>query len=55
MNAITRAFYTVLLWATQLELALAMSAPNRNYAHISALKRDEDECKRVLLRWELGL
>jgi hypothetical protein len=55
MNALTRLFYTAMLWATQLELALAMSAPNRNYPHIATLRRDEDEYRRALLRLELNL
>lgn len=55
MNAIVRTFYAFLLWATQLELAAALAAPNRNYKHISALKRDEDEYSRALMRIEMGL
>lgn len=55
MNTIIRTFYTFLLWSTQLELAAALSAPNRNYKHIACLKRDEDEYSRALMRMELGL
>lgn len=55
MNQIIRPFYSFLLWATQLELAIALRAPNRNYRHIASLKRDEDEYSKLLMRLELGL
>lgn len=55
MSALLRIFYTLLLWSTQLELAMAMSAPNRNYRHIVALKADEDSYSKALMRLELNI
>lgn len=48
-------FYASLLWATRFELAIALSAPNRNYPHIMTLKRDEEQYVNALVRLELGL
>lgn len=50
-----RFFYSVLLWCTRLELALALSAPNRNYPHIQNLKRDESDYERALIHLELNV
>ncbi len=55
MNALLRAFYAALLWATQLELAIALASPDRNHANVARLKASEDEYSRALLRLELGL
>ena len=48
-------FYRALLWATQLELALAKDAPVRNHDHIATLQRDEAEYQRALTRLMLNL
>lgn len=55
MSALLRAFYSLMLWATQLELAIALSLPERNHANIARLKASEDDYSRALLRMELGL
>lgn len=55
MNAVTRIFYLLILWCARFELALAMTAPNRNYPHIAALRRDIDEYERSLIRLELNV
>lgn len=41
-------FYRVLLWASELELALALAAPARNPRHVKA-------CEDDVSRWELEL
>jgi hypothetical protein len=48
-------FYRALLWATQLEIALARSQPERNHTHLAALQRDEAEYQRALTRLMLNL
>lgn len=48
-------FYRALLWATQLELALAKSQPERNHNHIAALQRDESDYQRALARLAINL
>lgn len=55
MNTLQRAFYLALLWATRFELAVAKSAPERNYQNIAALQRDITEYERALLRLEFEL
>lgn len=49
-----RAFYASLLWLTRREIVIARST-GRNPANILALRQDEDEYRRALLRLELGL
>ena len=48
-------FYRFLLWATRLELAVALSLPNRNHDRIRALQADESSYDIALTRLELGL
>lgn len=50
-----RTFYSFLLWATRLEIALAKDAPIRNCERITNLQRDEFDYERALTRLELGL
>lgn len=50
-----RVFYRLLLWATRLELAVALSMPTRNHDNIAALQADESDYDKSLLRLELGL
>lgn len=50
-----RVFYRFLLWATRLELAVALSLPTRNHDNIAALQADESSYDKSLLRLELGL
>lgn len=49
-----RAFYASLLWLTRRKIVIARST-GRNPANILALRQDEDEYRRALLRLELGL
>lgn len=49
-----RAFYTLLLYLTRLELALAEAAPVRNHANIVRLKADESKWSHELLITELN-
>lgn len=53
MTAFQYLFYSLVLWATRFELAVAMNAPERNRQHIAALQRDVSEYERVLIRLEL--
>ena len=55
MNAIQRAFYLAVLWATRFELAVAKNAPVRNHGNIAALQNDIAEYERALLRLEFEL
>ena len=55
MKPIMQFFYTLLLWATSFELAIAKNAPERNRRNIEALQSDADEYSRALARMELGL
>lgn len=48
------AFYSALLWLTRREIVIARST-GRNPANVLALRQDEDEYQRALLRLELGL
>jgi hypothetical protein len=48
-------FYTFLLWATSLELAIAKSAPVRNQRHIEALQKDESDYQAELIQLELNV
>jgi hypothetical protein len=55
MSELKKLFYTLLLWATSFELAIAKKAPHRNHRHIEALQSDESEYQRELIRMEVGL
>lgn len=55
MKAAMQFFYTLLLWLTSFELAIAKNAPERNHDNIEALQQDVSEYERALLRLELGL
>lgn len=55
MKTAMQLFYTLLLWATSFELAIAKSAPERNRRHIEALTNDASEYERAIARLELGL
>lgn len=55
MNAIMRSFYSLLIWASSFELALAMAAPARNHGHVEALQRDISDYERALIRLDLAL
>lgn len=48
------AFYRLLLWLTRREIIIARST-GRNPANVLALRQDEDEYERALLRLEMGL
>lgn len=48
------AFYRLLLWFTEREIVIARST-GRNPMNVLALRQDEDEYRRALLRLELGL
>lgn len=50
-----KVFYTLALWMTRLELAIAKAQKVRNYDHIAALQRDEDDYERALSRLTLNL
>jgi hypothetical protein len=43
-----KTFYSLMLWLTQFEIAIAKAAPIRNADYIRALKHDE-------MRWEKEL
>lgn len=49
-----RAFYSALLWLTRREIVIARST-GRNPLNVLALRQDEDEYARALVRLELGL
>lgn len=55
MTSLHRAFCATLLWATRLELALALAAPSRNRAHIEALQRDVSDYESALIRMDMVL
>lgn len=55
MTTLYSLFLSGLLWCTRFELAVAMSAPNRNYPYIAALRRDVDEYERALIHLELNV
>jgi len=55
MKTAIRIFYSLLLWATNFELAIAKNAPERNRHNIEALTHDADEYSRELSRLELNL
>ena len=55
MSTLLRTFYSLMLWATRLELALAVAAPVRNYSQIDVLQRDESEYEQELIQLELNL
>ncbi len=55
MSALLRAFYSLVLWVVRLELAIALSAPERNRQHIAALQSDESNYESALIRLEFGL
>ncbi len=55
MNTLHTLFYSLLLWCTQFELAVAKAAPVRNQRNIEALQRDESDYSRELIRLECGL
>jgi hypothetical protein len=55
VRALLDPFYRVLLWMTQLEIALARSQPERNYTHLAALQRDESDYQRALTRLTLNI
>ena len=49
-----RRFYSLMLWATQFELAIAKAAPIRNADNIKRLKQDELKWEKELRLWELN-
>lgn len=55
MNTIMRGFYSLLIWVSSLELALAKKAPVRNHRNIEALQLDISEYERELVRLDLNL
>lgn len=55
MSALLQAFYSVLIWLTRFELAVAMNAPERNRDHIAGLQQDISDYERALIRLELNV
>lgn len=55
MNPLMQVFYTLTLWATRFELAVALAAPQRNHRNIEALQRDESEYERELIQLRLNV
>jgi len=55
MSTLLQALYTALLWATRIELAVAMNAPERNRQHITGLQQDISEYERALIQLQLNV
>lgn len=55
MKSVMQLFYTLLLWATNFELAVAKAAPSRNHRNIEVLQADADEYERAIIRLDLNL